>query len=350
MSMFKTNKVKCDIGSYIHYWRGIKKVGKTTLFYNLVKTQYGDLNKGLLISIGDEIGYQALDDLVYAEAPTWADLVEIVDELVENKSDNEFEVVGLDTADEMIKLAKEEVKRLHKKAKGSAAEFNACFGGYGAPRDKVNELIDDILAKIRKAGYGIVIIGHTKIRDVKEKNGDEYQQLTSNLSADYDGIFANKADIVMTIAVEKNIDENKHVQGTTRYMWFRTDGFVDAGGRFSEMPERVEYGAENYIEAFEEGVKKAINGKVSDAEIKKRKNAEVKARKEKAEEFAEEETKNKVDISKNEELIDTIKTKFPDADDDTKAKVKDIMAEYNIPNFKDTSVSTKGLEAIVSIL
>ena len=37
MSMFKTNKVKCDIGSYIHYWRGIKKVGKTTLFYNLVK-------------------------------------------------------------------------------------------------------------------------------------------------------------------------------------------------------------------------------------------------------------------------------------------------------------------------
>ena len=154
----------------------------------------------------------------------------------------------------------------------------------------------------------------------------------------------------MTIAVEKNIDENKHVQGTTRYMWFRTDGFVDAGGRFSEMPERVEYGAENYIEAFEEGVKKAINGKVSDAEIKKRKNAEVKARKEKAEEFAEEETKNKVDISKNEELIDTIKTKFPNADDDTKAKVKDIMAEYNIPNFKDTSVSTKGLEAIVSIL
>ena len=350
MSMFKTNKVKCDIGSYIHYWRGIKKVGKTTLFYNLVKAQYGDLNKGLLISIGDEIGYQALDDLVYAEAPTWADLVEIVDELVENKSDNEFEVVGLDTADEMIKLAKEEVKRLHKKAKGSAAEFNACFGGYGAPRDKVNELIDDILAKIRKAGYGIVIIGHTKIRDVKEKNSDEYQQLTSNLSADYDGIFANKADIVMTIAVEKNIDENKHVQGTTRYMWFRTDGFVDAGGRFSEMPERVEYGAENYIEAFEEGVKKAINGKVSDAEIKKRKSAEVKARKEKAEEFAEEETKNKVDISKNEDLIDTIKTKFPDADDDTKAKVKDIMAEYNIPNFKDTSVSTKGLEEIVSIL
>jgi len=71
---------------------------------------------------------------------------------------------------------------------------------------------------------GIVIIGHTKLKDVKEKNGDEYQQLTSNLNADYDGIFANKADIVMTIAVEKNIDEAKRIKGTTRYMWFRTDG------------------------------------------------------------------------------------------------------------------------------
>ncbi len=213
-------KVKCDIGSYIHYWRGIKKVGKTTLFYDLVQEQYGDLEKGLLIAVGDEIGYQALDGLVYAETPTWADIVEVVNDLVENKTDNNFEIVGIDTADEMIKLAKEEVKRIHKKQKGSAAEFNACLGGYGAPRDKVTELVDDILAKLRKAGYGIVIIGHTKLKDVKEKNGDEYQQLTSNLNADYDGIFANKADIVMTIAVEKNIDEAKRIKGTTRYMWF----------------------------------------------------------------------------------------------------------------------------------
>ena len=350
MGMFKTNKVKCDIGSYIHYWRGIKKVGKTTLFYNLVKEQYGDLNKGLLISLGDEIGYNALDGLVYVQVPTWGDLLEVVDELVENKTDNEFEVVALDTVDEMIKLAKEEVKRLHKKAKGTAAEFNACFGGYGAPRDKVNELCDDILARLRKAGYGIIEIGHTKIRDVKEKNGDEYQQLTSNLSADYDGIFANKADIVMTIAVERDIDENKHVQGTTRYMWFRTDGFVDAGGRFSEMPERVEYGARNYIDAFEEGVRKSIAGKVSDTEIKKRKTEEVKEREKISKEFAKEEIKNKVDVSKNSDLLNVVKEKYSDASDEIKSKIKELMSEYKIPNFKSTDVSTKGLERIVSLL
>ena len=345
---FMTNSVKCDIGSYIHYWRGVKKSGKTTLFYDLVKAQYGDLNKGLLIAVGDEIGYQALDGLVYAETPTWADLIEVIDTLVEEKDDNDFEVVGLDTVDEMVKLAQEEVKRLHKKAKGQPAEFNACFGGYGAPRKKVEELIDEQLARLRRAGYGVIYIGHTKLRDVKEKNGDEYQQLTSNLSADYDGIFANKADIVMTIVVEKDIDENKHIDGTTRYMYFRSDGFVDAGGRFADMPEKIEYGADNYISAFEAGVKGAIGGKVSAKDIEKRKKTESDDRKKAGVAFAKATKENKVDSEKNEELVEEIKGKFTDLEDDASAEIKELMKELGVKNFKaPDEIPTKALEQIL---
>lgn len=348
MGLFKTNQVKCDIGSYIHYWRGLKKSGKTSLFYYLVLKQYGDLSKGLLIAIGDEIGYQALDNLMYAETPTWKDFIDVITELVENKNENEFEIVGLDTADELVKLAKEEVKRLHKKAKGVAAEFNACFGGYGQPRDKVVELIDEQLARLRKAGYGIVIIGHTKIRDVKEKNGDEYQQLTSNLSADYDGIFANKADIVMTIMVEKDIDENKHINGTTRYMYFRSDGFVDAGGRFNNMPERLEYGAENYIKAFEEGVKGAIKGKITDKEIENRKKAEVEERVKKATEFSKSVKENKIDEDRNEELKSLIQESLTD---EKMPAFKAKLAEYGIRNLKDVSeIPTANLEDLYNSL
>ena len=349
MGMFKTNKVKCDIGSYIHYWRGVKKVGKTTLFYELVKKQFGDLNKGLLISIGDEIGYQALDGLVYAECPTWADLIEVVDELVENKEDNEFEIVALDTVDEMIKLAQEEVKRLHKKAKGQAAEFNACFGGYGQPRKKVEELVDEQLARIRRAGYGSVYIGHTKLRDIQEKNGDNYQQLTSNLSADYDAIFANKADIVMTIVVEKNIDENKHISGTDRYMYFRSDGFVDAGGRFNEMPEKVEYSADNYIEAFEAGVKGAMASKVTDKEITKRKKEEKESRIKKAQEFKEEEMAEKADDELEEqraEIINEITNAFGKASDEQKKAAKDALVDAGFKKFTDPEVPVTLLKEI----
>lgn len=349
MGLFKTNKVKCDIGSYIHYWRGVKKSGKTTLFYNLVQEQYGSLDKGLLISIGDEIGYQALDGLVFAEAPTWSDLIEIIDELVENKSDNDFEVVALDTADEMIKIAKEEVKRLHKKQKGVAAEFNACLGGYGAPRDKVVELVDEQLARLRKSGYGIIIIGHTKIRDITQKNGEAYQQLTSNLSSDYDGIFSNKADIVMTIAIERDIDENKHINGVDRYMYFRSDGFVDAGGRFANMPERIEYGAKNYIECFEAGVKGAIIGGASDKEIKSRKDEERTTRIKKAEAFAEEEktkdVSNELEAQRTEFLA-VIQANFSNASDEVKDAAKSLLAEAGVKKFSDTNLDIYVLKEI----
>lgn len=344
---FKTNQVKCDIGSYIHYWRGLKKSGKTTLFYDLVREQYKDLNKGLLIAIGDEIGYQALDGLVYVETPTWGDLVETIDELVDNKEGNEFEIVCFDTVDEMVKLAQEETKRLHKKVKGTTVEFNACFGGYGAPRKKVEELIDEQIARVRRAGYGLVYIGHTRLRDVKEKNGDEYQMLMSNLSADYDGIFSNKADIVMTISIEKNIDDNKHIDGVNRYMYFRSDGFVDAGGRFSQMPERIEYGAINYIEAFEQGVKGAITSKISDKEIEKRKKQEKEEREAKAAEYKE----HRIDPDRNEELKAIITDSLSSLDEDKKKELKELLKSKGITSFKNVSeVPTEHLQACVDFI
>lgn len=348
---YKKNEVKCDIGSYIHLWRGIKKSGKTTLFYDLVKEQYGDLDKGLLIAIGDEIGYQALDGLVYIETPTWSDVIEVIDDLCENRDDNQFEIIGLDTVDELVKLAKEEVKAIHRKThNGERKEFNACLGGYGQPRDKVVELIDEQLARLRKAGYGIICIGHTKIKDVKTKSGDEYQQLTSNLSADYDGIFSNKADIVMTISVENEIDEDKHIQDTKRYMYFRTDGFVDAGGRFADMPVRVEYGAKNYIEAFEAGVKGAIQGKVSDKDIAKRKKEEVEERKAKAKEAAE--LASEIDEEKNVELISKIKPLFlsDETSKETKDKVKEYMKDNGVSFKAPESTQTKHFEEILQML
>lgn len=349
---YQTNQVKCDIGSYIHYWRGIKKSGKTTLFYELVKKQYGDLNKGLLIAIGNEIGYQALDGLVYVETPTWADLIEVVEDLTENKQDNEFKVIGLDTADELIKLAQQEVVRLNRKKTGNTAEFNACFGGFGAPRAKVNELVDDVLARLRSAGYGLIIIGHTKIKDVHEKNGDTYQKLGSNLSEDYDNIFANKADIIMVIYSEKEIDENKHVSDVQRYMYFRTDGFIDAGGRFTNIPARIEYGADNYIQAFEQAVKGAINGDVSDKEIAKRKEKEVKDRDKAAEEYSKELKKTKAHDSleaNRKDYIDKISANFSNADKETKDKAKALLAEAGVAKFTDENLDIEVLKTIADM-
>jgi len=241
--------------------------------------------------------------------------------------------------------------RIHKKANGgtAAVSLNAALGGYGAGRKKVEELIDNLLADLRHAGYGIFLIGHTKLKDVKEKNGDEYQQLTSNLSSDYDGIFANKADVIMTISIDKTI-ENGIITGTKRYMHFRDDGFVDCGSRFRGMVDKCEYGARNYIDAFENGVKSSMVKPLSDKEIKKQKQAEESQRAESGIAFSQSAKSNKVNIDRNEEIIAEIKTKFTEASDTIQAAVKIQMQKVGLSNFKDVEVPTEALESVLAVL
>jgi hypothetical protein len=88
--------------------------------------------------------------------------------------------------------------------------------------------------------------------------------MTSNLNTDYDGIFANKADIVAMIIAEKDIN-NKRIDGIERYIYFRPDGYIDAGSRFPNIVDKVELSAENYINAVTDAIKKSItNHKVDD--------------------------------------------------------------------------------------
>ena len=257
MALWKKNEVSVDLAHYRHYWRAPKKWGKTTMFSNLVWELYGNMDCGLLISCGNERGYSALDSLVYVDCPEWSALMEVVDELVENKAENEFKLVAFDTVDELVSMAQREVIRLEYRKSGERKEFNACLGGYGAGRKKVEELINAIITRLGDSGYGLIFIGHTKIRDIKEKNGDEYQMLTSNLSSDYDGIFANKADICMMGTIEKSIDGG-FVQDAERYMVFRGDGYIDAGGRFADIESKVEVSAKNYINTVTDAIRKSI--------------------------------------------------------------------------------------------
>jgi hypothetical protein len=358
------NEVKVDIASYMHYIRGVKKVGKTTLFNDIISIMSkGDMSKGLLISLGDEDGYKTLEGLMVAKASKWADLTGIIDELVENKKDNDFDFIALDTVDELFNIATDEVLRLHKKKNNKVAEtLNSAFGGYGAGREKLKELVRDQIARIKNAGYGIFAIGHTKLRNVKEKGTDEeYQQLTTSLNFDYDSVIADKADIVATISISKDIIDVKDVTiggntkqigsigGVTRWIHFRDDNFnVDCGARFGDIIDKVELSAENYIKAVTDAIKSSSNGK-SDAEINKMKKKEIIERDKKADEYIEE--LSKINVEENNKLVVIIQEKFGKATAETKQKVKAIMAEYEVESFKDTEdIPTEALTKIANLL
>ena len=337
---YKVNEVKVDLANYRHYWRGVKKIGKTTLFKDFILKLYGDLSYGLLLEIGNEEGQKAIDGVVYDIVPDWSTLTEIVDDLIENKEEHNFKFIAFDTVDELIKIAQKEIIRLDRQKTGERHEFNACFGGYGAPREKLATLIDDVMTRLARASFGLVWIGHTKYKTINEKNGDTYELLTSNLNTDYDGIFANKADICMMINAEREIEDGKIID-TQRYMWFRENGFVDCGGRFPDIEQKVPFSVDNYVRVVTDAIKKSIKSKnVDDKYIAEKmkqeqeeKEAYYKEHKEElssAEAFEEAKNSNKAE-DELEELISSINTAMKSLTQTQRDAKKAALASAGLP-------------------
>lgn len=218
----------------------------------------------------------------------------------------------------------------------------------------------DEIARLKQS-YGLFCIGHTKLRDVTEKGSTEaYQQLTTSLSFDFDSVFADKADIIATISVDKDIIDVQEVKqgkdstklvgtigGVTRWIHFRDDNFnVDCGVRFGEIDDKVELSAENYINAIEQAIKSA-SGK-SEKEIKSKRDIETKERVEKAKEIAE--SSKSVDVDRNNKLLEIIKAKFPKATAEVKAQVKKLLSDNNISLSDVDTAKTSIFEEIVTLL
>lgn len=281
MALGKKHRVELDIKRYLHLVIGDKKVGKTSLVADLAREIYGSIDKLLIVSIGKEKAYEAIDGAIYEEPQNWQELMAIVDELANNIDKYDFDLVSFDTIDEIIPMAEAEVMRLHTVAyKEVPKSFNACFGGYGEPRKKLAELIDEMLLKLDTITHktGVFFIGHNKIRPIRTKlDTEDYYVISSNLSFDYFNIFAYRCPIICNIIKEVDTVETGKTEGMgkqqkeiliaekrDRFMYFRDSGAVEAGGRFKNMPEKVPYGARNYYDAVIEGIKSSIDPKLQD--------------------------------------------------------------------------------------
>lgn len=351
------NKVKTDIQSALIYIRATKKFGKTTLFRDIVLEKFGDPAKGLLVGIGYEQGYTLLDNLNITQIESWKDAQELKEWLIKTKGkEHDIEIIGFDVVGELIPMVQKEVMRLSKKETGKPCKtFNSAYGGYAAPRNKLKEIIKQFYTDLKKAGFGIVAIEHTKVKNIKEKgeDGDGYNLLTSTLANDYEAIFGDVFDFVLTGYVDKNITDGK-VVGSERRLYFRGDGFVDAGGRFKDgtVPEYIVFDksnmAKDFIEIIEEGMRQSMSKPVSKDKFKKMQEEEMKERKEQSKEFIEESSENKVDVEKNKKLIEKIQANLNDIDT---AKVKEIMTKHKITSLKDAeSIETAALEEIIALI
>lgn len=354
---FKKNNVKIDLGSYSHYFiMGQPKVGKTTLMYELAKNVYS-LDEMLLISCGNEQGFNSLDGIQYEEVLKFnkkedengdRGFVQVVDDIVKNYKEYGLKMVVVDTQDTLYDIAIEQVMKEHLQQTGKPCKsLNDCFGGFQRGRDRLLELVNTEIHKLDRLPIAVFILGHTKVKPKKDVlTGEEYEQLTNNLRADFFAPISNSAQMIVNIAMERDIEDGVQV-GETRYMYFQNNGFIDCGSRFSGLPEKLELSAENFMKAFEIGVKNAMGDK-SEKEIKQIKEQEVKEVEEKAnrmvDELIQQESAEK-ELNKDE-LINELKVKCKDANNK-----KVLMGEIKaLGKSKITELSADEIEVILTKL
>jgi hypothetical protein len=322
----------------------------------------------LLISFGDEEGYLALDRLQVEKTKEWdmfedeetheRGFVQIVDDLVMNKDKYGIEMIGLDTFDKMVELATQEVFKEHRRLKGvTPKSLNDALGGYGAGGRRVADLMQAQVSRLREAGYAVFILAHTKVKDKSDPlTGETYEQITNSLQSNFYNTFANIAQMIVNIVIERDIKDGKQI-GERRVMHFRDNGIVDAGSRFKNIPDKLELSAENFMLAFETGVKSSTyDGKVvSDKELEKQKKTEQAEIAKASKAVQEKETAQKKGESELEEkkvLIQKIQDKgMSGLSDEQGAAIKKIVTENKITKLTDPDgISLENLKAIVDIM
>lgn len=357
-------KVKTDIQSLSIYLRSVKKFGKSTLFRDIVLEKFGTAERGMLVGIGDEMGYNILDNLNATQVESWDDLEELKEWLIEEKGkEHNIEIVAFDVIDELMPLAEDEICRLSRRETGKPCKtFNSAFGGYGEPRKRLKRLVKGYFSDLRKAGIQPFAISHVSIKSIKEKGDDTegYNVLTSNLSNDYEAIFGDIFDCVLTGYIDRSVDGSK-VTNEMRKLYFRGNGFIDAGCRFGDgtVPEYILFDKPNMakmvIDTLEEGLRKSRTVDITKEEFKKEQIEERKELENKHEGFKEqkqeeekvEETKIN-DIKEKQEKLDTIKANLPKLD---VAKLQEIMKDYEVKDFTNVEViSMKCLDAILELI
>jgi hypothetical protein len=345
MSRFKLNKVIADMLGYYYYLRGVEKSGKTTLFRNIVIEKFGNPEKGLLVAFGDEDGYKALDNLQVEHIEpilddkgkiiktAWSVFVSLVDDLVKNKTEYGIELIGLDTYDELAKIGIAEVIRLSniETPTKPCKSINGAFGGFNGGFEKLAELLEAQLYRLRKAGYTLFAISHTKYKTIKEKGmneEDSYNMLTSNLDSRIDNIIAHKADVIATIYIDKEVEDGR-LKGSKRYIYFRSDGFVNAGCRFKDIEERVELSAKNFITAIENGIKNSKTQTDEQYEAIDKRNSTIEIPQEITD------TTIEIDIERNKEIYSEIEKVWKTTPKEVKENVKKLMTENNVEKISD---------------
>lgn len=363
MKFGKKNEIKINPLAYNLALIGESGIGKTTIIKEYCERLAPD--SYIFLEVGKEDGADAISGINYLNCPEWdAEYDEdansigfntFVEDVVENRSTDwkDLKVVVIDTYDELFAIAEPEVIAMHNRENPTkrVKSIKAAFGGFQAGEEKAIEIVLDRLWALKKVGVSFIVIGHTKTRNVTDPvTGEDYMQLTTNMSQKYFNAMKTKVHFLGVAAIDREIVKQKTgkknvvtgeviqkgvVKGETRKITFRDDNFViDSKSRFSDIVESIPMDADALIKAITDAIANEQNKSGVSMDDAKKKQTEDERKKLERIAQKEEDNRNKKEL---ESIVAEI-TSFFVANKSDLAKVKPVIdkcKELNYANPKE---------------
>lgn len=313
---------------------GLPKIGKTTIMKEIAENLVGE--NYLFLEMYRENGAKYIEDIIYEDVPDWDTFVEIVDDIVDNRTTDyaDLKVVFLDTLDNALQLAEQESVRLWNKENPQKRTnaINAAWGGFMKGQDKAMELLQEQLFRLRSVGVAFSVIGHVKQSTVTDPITNEtYQQITSDVSNRYFNQLKKNIDLVGIAYIDRELVKNKvngkevsTVKSETRKIKFRDDNYtVDSGSRMSQIVNEINFDADEFIKAMKDALEAEV--KKGGKSIEDRKKENEKEEKENMKRIAEAEAK-----AKEEKELEEIKPSIIEFFTSNKSNMEAVMPALEI--------------------
>lgn len=235
------NKISRDLGSYMCYWYGNSKTGKSTLCAKL----YGDD----ALFVCTEKGYNALN-IFAVDLTSWNETNGLLRQLKDQNVKDKFKVIVIDTVDILYDLAISYVLKINGCNDLSDKPFGKLYG-------EVDKIFNNFLLEITRLGYGLALIGHAKTQSKlakKGKNEVESDYTIPSLARRGYQIVANMVDNIFYVTIDYDEEGNR-----VRVLKTRETSEFFAGSRFKFLPETILLDADVLKEEMQKAVDKEEN-------------------------------------------------------------------------------------------
>lgn len=372
----KNNVPKVELQSITTLVAGTFKTGKTRLWKEVTELHYADPEEALLMAFEDGYETWELDNIVplHAEGTdsnlwkVWEYFKKtVVPELVQEAKDGRVvKLIGVDTADRAIDAAtawilEDRYKKYGKKF-DSLQDISESTGGKENGWTALYEELKKPFDTLKNAGYGILALAWTKEKETTLHNGLKFNSVQLMMPNSGKKVFESQASLICCLHNEVNVmdkegnvlEENakdkkkkekaSNFHETKTVMYFRPSEYISiAGGRYTNLPEKVDYSAENFLNVFKEAVLGQL--KKTEKSVDELKIEEVQNREEKVKEDAEK-LANDPDA-----LFDELDSKIKELSKEQKIKAaSEFKKLFNVGNYVQEKGNVESIKKALEVV